>query len=372
MNSTTGRRPVNIGIIGVGQIGKHHLENYSKIPDARIMAVADINESEARRVAELYNIPHVYTNFRDLLMHSDIEAVDVALHNNYHAPVTIAALQAGKHVYCEKPMAGSYYDAAQMMKTAQETGRKLAIQMFSPYRDETKAAKSLIDGGHLGKLYHARSVGHRRRGRPFVDGYGTPSFVQKEVASGGALYDMGVYHIARMLYLLGNPAPLTITGATYQEVGMDAKRREISRYSVEELGLGFVRLAGGITLDIMEAWAVNMDKLDGSIVLGSEGGVRIEPFGYFSSIGHLDLDSTASMEGFNWRLHTVGENGDAYQSSQQHWVAALQGRVELIPTAAVALNTMLISEGIYLSQERGHEVTAEEVIATSQSTALKV
>jgi predicted dehydrogenase len=372
MNSSTNRERVRIGVIGVGQIGKHHLENYSKIPDAQVVAVADVNEAEAERVAEKYSIPHVFTNFRDLLHRGDIEAVDVAMHNNLHAPATIAALEAGKHVYCEKPMAGSYYDAEQMLKTAQKTGRKLAIQMFSPYKDETKAAKILIDGGHLGKLYHARSVGHRRRGRPYVDGYGSPFFVQKETASGGALYDMGVYHIAQVLYLLGNPAALTISGATHQEMAMDEKRRAASRYNVEELGLGFIRLEGGITLNILEAWAVNLDKFDGSVILGSEGGVRLDPFGYFRSIGHLDLDSTADMEALNWRLNNVDSDGDAYGSSQQHWVAALQGRVNLVPTAAIALNTMLISEGIYLSQERGCEVTAEEVRATSKSTALKV
>jgi predicted dehydrogenase len=362
--------PVRIGVIGVGQIGKMHLERYSKIPNAYIAAVSDINEAEAQRVANLYNIPDVYTDYKDLLKREDIEAVDVCLHNNMHMPMTVAALQAGKHVYCEKPMAGAYIDAEEMLTVARELNRKLAIQFFSLYSDPTKAAKALIDGGHLGKLYHARSVGHRRRGRPFVDGYGAPLFVQKTHASGGALYDMGVYHIAQILYLLGNPVPLTITGQTHQEIDMDEKRRKLSNYDVEELGLGFIRLAGGISFDIIEAWAINLDNLGGSVVVGSEGGVRLDPFGYFRSVGDLDLDSSSDLAAFNYRLHNVGEVGDAYDSSQHHWVAALQGRVELLPSAEIALNTMLISEGIYLSSARGHEVTAEEVKAASQSTAL--
>ncbi|MBI1282555.1 MAG: gfo/Idh/MocA family oxidoreductase [Anaerolineaceae bacterium] len=361
--------PVRIGIIGVGQIGKHHLERYSKIPNAHIVAISDINEAEARRVAALYNIPDVYTDFRELLKREDIEAVDVCLHNNLHMPMTVAALQAGKHVYCEKPMAGAYVDAEKMLTTAREVNKKLAIQFFSLFSEETKAAKSLIDAGQLGKLYHARSTGHRRRGRPYVDGYGTPLFVQKTHASGGALYDMGVYHIAQVLYLLGNPAPLTITGQTHQEIAMDDKRRKLSNYDVEELGLGFIRLAGGLSLDIIEAWAINLDKLEGSIVVGSDGGVRLDPFGYFRSVGDLDLNSTADLDAMMWRIHNVGDTGDAYDSSQHHWVAALQGRVELLPSAEIALNTMLISEGIYLSSQRGHEVTADEVKAASTSTA---
>ena len=123
-------------------------------------------------------------------------------------PVTVAALEAGKHVYCEKPMAGSYIDAEVMCLKAIETGRKLSIQSRLLFETETKAARAIIDQGFLGKRYHARSYGFRRRGRPYVDGYGTPTFVQKELASGGALYDMGVYHIIQMLYLLDNPKPL--------------------------------------------------------------------------------------------------------------------------------------------------------------------
>jgi len=366
------RKPVRIGVIGVGQIGKYHLNNYREIPDAQIVAICDINEAEAQRVAGLHNIPDIYLNFRDLLKRDDIDAVDVCLHNNLHMPMTVAALEAGKNVYCEKPMAGSYRDAETMFRRAKELGKKLSIQLASLFYEETKAAKYLIENGYLGKVYHARSTGHRRRGRPYVDGYGSTFFVQKEHASGGALYDMGVYHISRMLYLLGNPDVQTITGRIYQETPMDEKRKQISGYNVDELGVGFVRLADNISLDIIEAWAIHLDTIEGSTIVGSEGGVRIDPFGYFRSAGDLDLNSGADMERFKWRLNNVGENGDAYNSPQEHWVAALQGRVELLPTAEIALNTMLISEGMYMADQQGHEVTAAEVREKSKSTALKL
>jgi len=172
---------VRIGVIGVGQIGKLHIDNYKKIADAEIVAVADINEKEAKRVAGVHNIPNVYSDFRKLLKRDDIEAVDVCLHNNFHMPAAVAALKAGKNVYCEKPMAGAYRDAADMLKTAREKKKKLSIQLSTVFANETKAAKSLIDGGNLGKLYHARSTGFRRRGRPFVDGYGTPPSCRKKI-----------------------------------------------------------------------------------------------------------------------------------------------------------------------------------------------
>ena len=363
---------VRIGVIGTGQIGKMHLDNYQKIEGAEIVAVADLDQTEAKRVSELYKIPHVYTTAKELLQRDDIVAVDVCLHNNFHLPATLAALEAGKHVYCEKPMAGSYRDAETMLNAARDLKKKLAIQLATLFSKETKAAKTLIEQGLLGKLFHARSTGHRRRGRPYVDGYGRPAFVQKHNSSGGALYDMGVYHIANMLYLLGNPEVVRVSGKTYQETPIDEARRASSGYNVEELGLGFVRFQDNLSLDIIEAWAIHLDRMDGPFVFGSEGGVRLEPFGYFRCAGDLDLNCTADLDELEWRLHTVREVGDVYDSPQHHWVAALQGRVDLLPVAEIALNTMLISEAIYMSEEQGREVTADEVKAASKSTAAKL
>jgi predicted dehydrogenase len=364
---------IRIGMIGCGQIAQYHLDNYAKMPDrARVIAAADINEACVNATAAKFGIANVYTDFRKMLARDDLDAVDVCLHNNFHRPATEAALAAGKHVYCEKPMAGSYRDAAAMLETAKQTGKKLSIQLSTLYSNETRAAKELIDAGELGELYFARSTGWRRRGRPFVDGYGTPTFVQKKNSAGGALYDMGVYHISQVLYLLGNPKVLRISGKAYQKTGMDARRRETSGYDVEELGVGLVRLSGDLTLDIIEAWAIHLDPFEGSFIVGDKGGVRLQPFGMFKSVGHLDLSSTADLERANFRWSNVVGDHAHYASAQAHWIAALQGKVELLPTAQVALNTMLISEGIYLSSERGSEVTAEEVAEASRSTAVKL
>ena len=363
---------LRIGIIGVGQIGQFHLGNYRANPDVEVVAVADLKWELARNVAGRFGIPYAYGDFRELLARPDIQAVDVCLHNNLHMPVSVAALQAGKHVYCEKPMAGSYRDAEKMYQTAQSLGLKLSIQLNTLFSSETRAARFLVEQGSLGKLYHARSVGHRRRGRPYVDGYGSPAFVQKEVASGGALYDMGVYHIASLLYLLDNPKVLRVSGKIYQETGMDPDRQQASGYNVEELGLGFVRFENGLTLDLIEAWAIHLGQLGGSSLVGTCAGICLEPFGLFQSAGDLDMDTTVNLETFAQRARDMRENADAYDSPQQHWVAALQGRVDLLPTAELALNAMLISEAIYLSDRLGREVSAEEVMQASESTAISL
>ncbi len=361
-----------IGIIGAGQIAKKHLDAYEKIERVDVVALCDIDEQELQRVAERYTIPHRYTEFRKLLERDDIQAVDVCLHNNLHAPATIEAFKAGKDVYCEKPIAGTYSDGKVMVEAAESSGRKLHIQISTLYERETLASKEIIDQGKLGRLYYARSTGYRRRGRPFVDGYGTANFVKREIAAGGALHDMGIYHIAQVLYLLGMPAVERISGKIYQETEMDQERRKSSGYNVEELGLGFVRLEGGVTLDLIEAWAIQLDRFNSSSIAGSKGGLRLKPLGFYSTFCDLDMESSFDLARMDFRWHQLRENFDAYDSSHHHWIAVQQGRVELLPTARLALDTMLIQEGIYLSDRLGREVTAEEVKEHSTSTSVKL
>lgn len=362
--------PVRIGIIGTGQIAQSHMKEYRDNPSVKMVACADIDEAAAKKSADEFGIANVYTGYKELLKRDDIDAVDVCLHNNLHRPVTEAAFVAGKHVYCEKPIAGSYADGLAMVQAARESGKKLHIQFFSFFTDETLAAQELIQAGELGEIFHARSTGYRRRGRPYVDGYGTPRFVQKEHAAGGALYDMGVYHIAQLLYLLGNPTVERVSGKTYQKTDMDAARRATSNYDVEELGLGLVRFSGDLTLDIIEAWAIHLDAFEGSYLVGDQGGIRMNPFGFFRNSGFLDLSAKVDLGAARFRWNNVRGDGQSYASSQKHWVSALLGKVELVPSAEVALNTMLISEAIYLSDQLGREVTAEEVKAHSKSTAV--
>jgi predicted dehydrogenase len=362
--------PIRIGLIGCGQIAQHHLSTYAQIPEAKVIACADIDPTAADTSAEKFQIPNVYYKAQEMLKRDDLDAVDVCVHNNLHMPATVAVLESGRHAYCEKPMAGSYRDAATMLETARRLGRKLHIQMAYLYTDEARAAKELIAAGELGDIYHARSTGFRRRGRPYVDGYGKPPFVQIQNSGGGALYDMGVYHISQLLYLLGNPTVRRVSGKTYQKIDMDRARRESAGYSVEELGLGFVRFESDLTMDIIEAWAVNLDNFEGSSILGSKGGIRLDPFSFHRSIGDIDMSATTDLHAMRYRFNKVrGEEG-LYDNSQKHWIAALQGKVELLPTAEIALNTMLISEGIYLSEKRGQEVSVEEIKEASVSKPL--
>jgi predicted dehydrogenase len=361
---------IRVGIIGAGQIATHHMNQYKGMPQVRMAAVSDLFPEKIKRAQDNFGIPHGYADFRELLKRDDLDAVDVCVHNNKHAPIAIAALAAGKHVYCEKPMAGTYRDAEDMYKAARKHKRKLSIQMTTLFSVESRAAKRLIDDGQLGRVYYARSFGYRRRGRPFVDGYGTANFVDKAICAGGALFDMGIYHIANMLFLVGNPKVLTVTGATHQELDMYEDRRKFSNYSVEEMGLGWARLEGGISFDIEETWAVHHDGQESSKVLGSKGGIRLNPLTFFSSVADMPMSSTFDLGGSDQRWHSCFPKSVWYDSSQQHWIGALLGEVELLPTHEYGLNTALVSEGIFMSTRLGREVTAEEIRKGSKSTAI--
>jgi predicted dehydrogenase len=362
--------PVRIGLIGAGQIGTNHLKTYQQIPEAKVVAVADLFPEKIDAAKANFDIADGYSDYHDLLARDDIDAVDVCVHNNKHAPISIDALKAGKHTYCEKPMAGTYRDAESMRDAAKKYDRMLHIQMATLYTPESRAAKRLIDDGHLGKIYYARSFGHRRRGRPFVDGYGTANFVDRSISAGGALYDMGIYHIAQILHLIGNPSVKTVSGAAYQETEMYEERRAFSGYSVEEMGLGWVRLAGGISFDIEETWAGHQNATESSKVLGNKGGIRLDPLSYFTSLSDMPLNATFEVKGADTRWHACYPETAWYDSSQRHWVGALLGRVPLLPTAEYGLNAALISEGIYLSSKAERELTADEIRNQSRSASI--
>ena len=368
---------VRVGVIGAGMIGNSHLRNYQKIDGVRVVAVCDLNEAGARQAAAEHGVEHVYTDYHELLQRDDLDAVDVCLHNALHRPVSVAAMEAGKHVYCEKPIAATYADGRAMLDAARQTGQMLHVQVATMFGADNRAAAMVAEGGRLGEVYHGRAYVNLRRRRPYVDGSHTAPFTQKAVAGGGAMIDWGIYAICQVLYLMGNPTPARISGVTYDKIPMHPGRRAEAGYDVEEMAAGFVRFENGASLDVLAAWAMHADQGPGNLVVGTEGGLSLPPLGWGGGqpvrfLHHdaaLDLPLTSELDA-GWvgsRRASLEGYGDAYNSPQHHWVAVLQGRVDLLPTAAVALNMIHIANGIYLSQELGREVTAEEAAAYGET-----
>ena len=271
-------------------------------------------------------------------------------------------------------MAGSYADALAMYKAAKRYGVKFHIQLAMIYGGEVIAAKKLIDEGYLGHIYHARSYGYRRRGRPFVDGYAEKEFNSQYWAGHGALYDMGVYHISQLLYLLDLPKVERISGSIYQEMPMDEERRRISGFNVEELGLGLVKFENGLTMDILESWSIHGAPFPASSIHGAQGGLQFAQSGqlkYYSEIAGYMAETTLDVASEDYRQTQLNPPSRLlYKNSQAHWIGVLRGECPQIDTPAIALQTMLISEGIFLSNQLKREVSAEEVQALSVSNAI--
>ena len=372
---------IRIGIIGTGMISREHVANYAKLPQAKVVAICDQNEQALECASKEFGVTDTYTDYHALLQRDDIDAVDVCLHAGLHARVTIDALRAGKHVYCEKPLAGTYSDGAAMLRAAEETGKKLHIQLRFLYRNDMRIAKKVINSGVLGDIYHLRTFELRRRGRPYIDMFGSPAFVRKKTAAGGAMMDIGIYNLSNMLYLMDCPKIQRISGQVYQKLAMDEARRSASGYDVEETGVGLVHFEGGLTMDLFDSWAAHLDKPAASCILGSKGGLRlspmhpessdhskIDPMMLFSDVAGIPANTVFCEDTVARNCATKDPDDWIYSSSQGHWIGALLGKTELIPTAQIALQTALIQEGIYLSAERSREVTAEEVISHSVLT----
>jgi predicted dehydrogenase len=347
---------IRAGIIGTGMIGKHHIRRYKDIAEVDLVAVADLRLDEAKRVAQENGIPNVFRDYRKLLAMDEIDVVDVCLPNKLHCPVTCDALRAGKHVYCEKPMANSGAEARKMLETARKEGRKLSVQLGTLFSPEARAAKRVIEAGLLGRIYYAKASNYRRRGRCYVDGYATPPFVQKEMAGGGALADMGVYHMALILWLLDNPRPLTVSASTFDEIPMPPKRRKESGYNVEEFGTGFVRFEGNITLFFEEAWATHMDRGEGHRIFGSHGGLRLEPFGFYTDLAEMQANVELDLGMYEGRQNLYSPDHQGLTEAQRNFVWGLLGRVPMTETAPIAVRVAEITEAMYRSAAKGREV----------------
>ena len=348
---------LKVGIIGTGIIGKSHISGYQSMNnDVDIVAIADINEVEAQKIAQENDIPYVFSDYRELLKMNEIDGVDICLPNFLHAPVAIDALEAGKHVYCEKPMAKTGAEAQAMYDTAQRTGKNLSVQMGTIFSKETRTARRLIEEGALGRVYYVKTSHYRRRGRVYVDGYATPHFVQKEKSGGGTLVDMAVYHLARMVYLLDNPEIETVTASTFQELDMDEKRRQESSYDVEELGTGFVRFKGDTTMFVEEAWAAHIDGGQGDRIMGARGGLKLQPFTFYTDMYGMDANTNFNIDAYEGRMKSLGHSIEGYENSQKHFVWGVLNRIEMIDTGAIGLTVARITEAMYKSSQEKKEI----------------
>ncbi|MBT7547244.1 MAG: Gfo/Idh/MocA family oxidoreductase, partial [Gemmatimonadetes bacterium] len=197
-------KKIKIGIIGLGWPGREHLKGYKQCADAEVVALCDMNTELAGQQAEEHDIAHLFTDHKQMFKEVDLDAVSVCLPNFLHAPITLDALKAGKHVICEKPPALDAKQARKMADTAKKNKLTLMYALCLRFGGAAKLAKDYIEQGELGEIYYGRAVYHRRRGIPMGSG---SWFVDKKRSGGGALIDIGVHALDSAWWLMGCPKP---------------------------------------------------------------------------------------------------------------------------------------------------------------------
>jgi len=256
---------LKVGIVGCGGIANgKHLPAIKKNGNFEIIAFCDLIKERAEKAKEEYGTPEsrIYTDYQELIK-EDLDAVYVLTPNNAHAPITIAALKAGKHVMCEKPMAKTYAEAKAMVDTAKETGKVLTIGYQSRYRSDSQYLKRACENGDLGEIYYAKAHAVRRRAVPT---WGV--FLDEEKQGGGPLIDIGTHALDLTLWMMDNYEPESVMGSVYRKL---ADQKETGNawgdwdptvFTVEDSAFGFIKMKNGATINLEASWALNTLDVD--------------------------------------------------------------------------------------------------------------
>lgn len=263
---------VRIGIIGCGGIANNkHMPSLAKLPQVEMVAFCDIIEERARKAAQDFGVPGalVCTDYKELLSRKDIDVVHVLTPNKQHSFITVDALEAGKHVMCEKPMAINSAEAKKMLDAARRTGKKLTIGYQNRFKPETQYLKKCIENGDLGEIYYAKALAVRRRGVPT---WGV--FLDAENQGGGPLIDIGTHSLDLCLYEMNNYEPQMVVGATFRKLADHENSANLwgpwdpKKFTVEDSAFGFIRMKNGALISLDSSWALNTLRADdGKIML---------------------------------------------------------------------------------------------------------
>ena len=258
---------LKVGIIGCGNIANgKHMPSIAVIDNLEMTAFCDIIPERAEEAARKYGTSdaRVYTDYRELLKDESINSVRVLTHNQLHAEISIAAMRAGKHVLCEKPMAANYADALEMVKVQKETGMVLTIGYQHKYDPDVLYAKAEAEKGTFGEMYYAHANVVRRRGVPLQG-----EFLRMNGQGGGALIDIGTQAVDTALYIMDNYKPKMVLGKTFdklknqKETGNPWGDWNPDIYEVEEFASAFLVMENGATLIIEASWALNTTENTG-------------------------------------------------------------------------------------------------------------
>jgi predicted dehydrogenase len=347
------RKRLNVGVIGVstwhGVV--QHLEKYLQCRDAHVVAVSDPDAGRAAQVAERYGVERHFADHRELLALDELDAVSIALPPDTHASLTCDAAAAGKHVLCEKAMASDYSGALRMAEACRRAGVKLGLcQARIRFIPAIEMAREYVAAGRLGRVYYIRSSRFRRK-RPGLETEQEEKwFLDSTRSGGGALIDLGCYDIDAVLYLLGDLQPSTVTAFTFR--GVAPQPPSDLTFDVEEHASVMVRFRNGPTVTFETSWRSNMDRGDGIVLFGTEGGLEVEPLDPQKFVYYGEHDGIQTATSFDPPAATQDVISD--------FVAACLEDRSPKTSPEEGLRTMQIITKAYESAALGVEVGIEE------------
>lgn len=340
---------LRMGIIGVGGIAQaRHIPAFLKFSDqVTIEAISDVNEVTAKAVADTFNISKAYSNYRD--MFQEVDAVTICTPNKFHAEITIAALEAGLHVLCEKPMAMTPKECQAMIDAAESSGKVLAIAYHYRFMKDSQAAKRIILENEIGQPMVARAKALRRRKVP---GWGV--FTNKELQGGGSLIDYGCHFLDLSLWLLGNPEVVEVTGTTYNQLSRMPDQVNLwgdfnhETFEVDDHVTAYIKFSNGASMLFETSWMANIKDDEESLsISGQTGGIDLFPFQLNQMKHGMLLNSEA-----NW---VPGEDDPGIPQAQ-NFINSCLGLEELIVKPKEALQVSQVIDAIYKSSETGQSV----------------
>jgi len=349
---------IGIGIIGAGSIGEYHVRALSKVDGIEIRGICDANGDRARALAAATGIPHAFDTVEDLLRRQEIDAVTVGVWNAAHADVTIAALDAGKHVFCEKPMARTADEALRMQVAERRSGTLLMVGLIRRFDLRADAARKIVRSGRLGEIYHVRAGYLRRDGQP--GGW----FCSREKAGGGALIDIGIHQMDLGLHLAAMGPVQSVRGVTKMLPsimdGVQGTRKYTSKDSatvrdVEDHVVATLYFENDAVMTVEACWAQHRGKDVKFLELyGRDGGLVVDPDPvlHTNDSGFLS-DTSIPIAGGADPLQ------DMFDREMLHFRDCLVDGVPCMSPSEDGVELMRIIDAIYESARTGREIRIE-------------
>ena len=350
------------GIIGCGGIafGKH-LPSLAKVKDVEIAAFCDIIVEKAENAAKQYGSTDakVYSDYRKLLEDKSIDVIHICAPNKSHSEITVAALEAGKHVMCEKPMAKTSAEARVMVETAKRTGKKLTIGYQNRFRPDSIYLHNVCDSGDLGEIYFAKAHAIRRRAVPT---WGV--FLNEEEQGGGSLIDIGTHALDLTLWMMNNHKPKYAVGNVYHKLGntKDAANAwgpwDPKKFTVEDSAFGFITMENNATIVLESSWALNtlQEGESKTTICGTKGGADMMDGLRINGERFSRLYTTIpSLSGKGVAFYEGKKESDA-ELEARTWIECIIKDVEPVVKPEEAFVVTEILEAIYKSAKTGKPV----------------